>query len=336
MTKRSLIIVVLMLGVLLLSLRVLAQPDRAAVMTVLTSGVQVQRVNTAASIPIETESIVGVGDLISTGAQGEARITFMDGMTTDLQPNTQYRIEQFIGSDNIFSLTVEVLRGRTSQRIQNELNRNSSYRVRTPGMTLGARGTEFEIRVESSGRTGVIVTDGTVDVEKLDATRSIAPGFGVRAAMRGELSDVVRADNFAQLDSAIDGCTVSVATPDDVSINVRLGPSVEQPRVGGAAASEIRIALGVSTSGNWYRLAYRGGAGWFLSTNLQVVGQCAGLRVFPDDHAEDPDAFTQPLGFTPTLPGLGTAPGDSATSAEPETAPETGDPETIATPQAGT
>lgn len=325
------VVAFLLLTAFLLSVQVYAQLELAAVLRVTTAGVEVQRVNTSALIPVEVESIVGVGDTISTNAQGAATITFMDGMTTDLMPNTQYRIEQFEGTSSIFFLTVEVLRGRTIQRIGNELNRNSSYRVRTPGMTLGARGTTFEIRVEATGRTGVIVEEGAIEADKLGTMASVPAGFGVRAPLRGDLSDVVRADTFDQLDSAIDGCAVLVQTPDDVSTNLRLGPSVEQARVGGIAAQTINIALGVSESGNWYRIAYRGGFAWFLSTSLEVVGACAGLRVFPDDHAEDPEAFTEPLGFMPELPGLATP--------EPETTPEPDAddaPNTVVTPETDT
>ena len=89
----------------------------------------------------------------------------------------------------------------------------------------------------------------------------------------------------------MDGCEIHVTTPDDVSINLRLGPNLDAPRVGFVAATDLTLAMGVNESGDWYRVNFDGGFAWFLSSNASVDGDCAGLRKFPDNYSEDPSSY---------------------------------------------
>jgi uncharacterized protein YraI len=105
------------------------------------------------------------------------------------------------------------------------------------------------------------------------------------------LSDVVLASSFEELDAALDGCTINLSTIDDVSLNVRLGPSMDAPQIGFVSADSIVNALGTSQSGAWYRFTYEDAFAWVLSSSAQVSDTCAGLRVFPDNHSEDPSSY---------------------------------------------
>lgn len=284
------------------------QNELAATLEVLSAGVTVQRVNTANPIPTTVEAIVGVGDVIRTDATGRARITFFaDGTDTELLPNTEYRITEFNGDETQFDLTVEVILGQTLQRLQRILDSNSNYKILTPGMELAARGTVFAVRVEDSGRAAMLVTEGLVQASKEAASADVAAEFGIRAAVDGALSDVVRAKTFDELDAGIDGCTVGIETVDDTRLNVRVGPSVEAPRAGTIAASEVTLVYGVVDTSDWYRISFRGGFGWILASQLKIVGACAGLRVFESGQMEDPTLYEyvgDPLeiDMQPTLP----------------------------------
>jgi hypothetical protein len=269
-----------------------AQPQLAATLEVLAPTVSVQRVNTANAIEVSVEAIVGVGDVITTGDEGRARITFFaDGTSTELEPNTEYVIEEFKGDEDTFEIRVSVLVGQTVQQLGRVLDANSSYQIETPGMTLAARGTVFNVRVEDSGRAGMLVREGEVNASADDSEADVPPEFGIRSAPDSPLSDVVRATTFDQLDSALDGCRVSVTTPDDVSINVRLGPSLDAERVGFVAASDINQVIGTVENADWYRIPFAGGSGWFLSSTAEITGDCAGLRIFPETHREDPSTY---------------------------------------------
>jgi hypothetical protein len=267
--------------------------ELAATLEVLSGGVSVQRINTSDAITVQKEAIVGVGDIIKTDATGRARITFFeDGTETDLEPNTEYSIVDFTGQGTTFNLTVEVVLGQTTQRLGRILDADSSYNVQTSGMTLAARGTVFKIRVKDSGQTGMLVSEGTVNASKDEAQADVAPEFGIRAENTGALSDVVRATTFDELDSALDGCTAVLSTNDDVSLNVRISPNSDSARVGTVSASEISLLFGKTESGNWYRIAFRGGFGWILSSTAKIQQGCAGLRVFANTVFEDASLYT--------------------------------------------
>lgn len=280
--------VVFILTILLsIGLLTSAQAELAATLEVLNAGVEVQRVNTVNPIQVQVEAIVGVGDIIRTDDTGRARITFFaDGTETELTPNTEYRIEQFEGDEASFQLIVEVIAGQTQQRLNRLVDANSSYTIITPGMTLAARGTDFAVRVEDSGRAGMLVFEGLVESGADDESADVPPEFGIRSAVGEPLSDVVRASNFDELDAAIDGCEVAISTTDDVSLNIRTGPSADNEQLGVVSASDIDIAVGTNESGGWYRVEVGDEFGWILSSTAVVSTDCAGLRLFPDDYVE--------------------------------------------------
>lgn len=267
--------------------------ELAATLEVLSSGVEVQRVNTANWIAVNVEAIVGVGDTIRTDDTGSARITFFaDGTDTEILPNSTYRIQQFEGDSDSFTLSVEVIIGQTVQRLGRLLNAEDTYEVNTPGMALAARGTVFNIRVERSGRSAMLVSEGMVNADAEETSAAVDTGFGVRSAVNEPLSDVVRAETFEQLDAALDGCEASVSTSDDVRLNVRLGPSLDFPRVGTVDPAEITRFFGISEAGDWYRISFRDNFGWILSSANTVSDACAGLRVFPPEHNESLEAYS--------------------------------------------
>lgn len=296
--KRRLVFLLTFVILFIIPIGLRAQSNElAATLEVLESGVEVQRVNTANWIAVNIEAIVGVGDIIRTDETGRARITFFaDGVDTDLLPNTEYRIEEFEGDDDSFTLSVEVLFGQTTQRIGRILDANSNYQINTSGMSLTARGTEFAVRVEDDGRASMLVTEGLVGAQADENdTADVPPEFGIRSAVGEELSEVVRASSFAELDSALDGCTVSITTVDDVSLNVRLAPSLDAERITVVDPTDVTTFLGVNESGDWYRISLEGAPdtneafGWVMASTIEIDSACAGLRIFEDAHVEIPD-----------------------------------------------
>jgi hypothetical protein len=293
-----------------------AQGDLAAVMEVLNEGVEVKRVGTESWIAVSVEAIVGVGDSIRTDDTGRARVTFFsDGVETVIEPNTEYAIEAFNGDTDTFEIRVTVLAGQTRQRLNRLLDAGSSYDVNTPGANLVARGTVFEVRVEDDGRSAMLVSEGEVGATGNTGDEAAVPAlFGVRVPVGGELSDVVQAATFGQLDAALDGCTASVATPDDVRINVRLGAGLSYPVVGTVLDDEVNNLKGITEGGGWYRIDFRDGYGWILSSSVNIENSCAGLRSFPDNAGPEDATLYSFLGDPITL--------DDLTVPEPTPAPE--------------
>jgi hypothetical protein len=97
--------------------------------------------------PLSRGAEIGNGDTIRTGDGGRAQVRFSDGAMVSLQPQTEFRIDnyQYSGKDDgqekgFFSLlkgglrTITGLIGRSSR---------DNYRVSTSVATIGIRGTEY-------------------------------------------------------------------------------------------------------------------------------------------------------------------------------------------------
>lgn len=258
----------------------------AATIEVLDAGVEMLRVDTSNWIALSGGSVVGVGDTIRTNETGRARITFFaNGTDVELSPVTTYRINDFEGSETDYLLRVEVIVGETLQRINRIANATPDYSIDTPSMTLAARGTVFVVRVLPVGRSAMLVREGGVSAGKsaADDPRLVEPGFGVRADPDEPVSEAVPATTFDQLDSALDGCAVTVNFADDVSVNVRQGPGRDFEQVGVLAPSAITRLFGQTATNNWYRLEFEDGYAWVQLPAIALEAGCAGLRPFPDE-----------------------------------------------------
>ena len=96
-----------------------------------------------------------------------------------------------------------------------------------------------------------------------------------------------------------------MTTADDVRLNVRLGPSRDAVRVGTVDAGEISRFMGTIDDGQWYRISFRGGFGWVLSSTFTLDSNCARLRVFPPDQLEDASLYEfvgDPINFDDLTP----------------------------------
>lgn len=285
MKKRSFILTIIFL---LFTHMAFAQSELAATLEVLEGTVEVQREGTVNPILVDVYSVIGVGDIIRTGEDGQARITFFaDGTDVLIEPATEYQIVRFEEEGDDFHISVELIIGQATHRLNRTLGTESSYDVKTPGMTLAARGTVFAVLVEEGGQSGMLVREGVVDANSDDDQADVPEAYGIRSNVNQPLSDVVLASTFDQLNAALDGCTALITTPDDVRLNVRIGPTIDYPRIGTVAAIDVDTVIGVSASGNWYRIPFKGGYGWILASDVEINESCAGLRGFADNHVED-------------------------------------------------
>lgn len=261
-----------------------------ASLEVLTSGVEVRRVNTLEWVPVRVETLIGQGDSVRTDSTGTVLVTFFaDGAEVRLTPNTELTIRTFTGNSENFSLSVEILAGITHQQFQRLLNSGSSYQVVTPGAVMTVRGTTFDIRVEESGRSSALTEEGLVATTAQGREAEVPAGFGIRVEPGSPLSEVVPATTFDELDSALDGCPGEVTTEGDVRLNVRLGPGIDYERIGSIDPSEIAVLMGVTQDNAWYRFQFSDGYGWFSAANMAVSlnSECPPLRRFDNSQAED-------------------------------------------------
>ncbi|MBZ0310557.1 MAG: SH3 domain-containing protein [Anaerolineae bacterium] len=274
-----------------------AQADLVAALEVLKAGVEVQTAGTEVWAKINAETLINVGDAIRTDATGEARITFFeDGTATILTPNSEVRIRKFSGQARQFDLSLEVIGGIVRQQVNNLLETESNYEVITPGMSMTVRGTNFDVRVEATGRSALVAFEGTVSAANPDGSADVARGFGVRAEVDQPLSDVVAAASFEELDAVLDGCTGHFNTNGDVRLYVRVSPSRDAVAVGSVDPADVSVLLGATADNQWYRIPFRGGFGWVSATFMDVTisDTCPGIRQYNDVPLEDAALYTTP------------------------------------------
>jgi hypothetical protein len=125
-------------------------------------------------------SEIEVGETIAT-QQGRAQLRFSDGAYMSLQPQTEFKVEEFKfsgkpdGSENI---VMNLLKGgmRTITGLIGRTNRNA-YRLKTDVATIGIRGTEYSVKYTNS--IEVFVSDGAISVENQSGTFVVPGGSGV-------------------------------------------------------------------------------------------------------------------------------------------------------------
>jgi hypothetical protein len=147
----------------------------------------------------EVNTQLRAGDRIRTADNSSAVITFFEGSTTELKPNTEIGITELIIEVGPESTTVslEQIIGTTINRVQKLVDTASSYEIETPSAVAAVRGTEYEVAVMSDSTTTVVVTEGSVlvtaqgvsvlvsDNEQTTVLPGEPPSTPVSASVRG-------------------------------------------------------------------------------------------------------------------------------------------------------
>jgi preprotein translocase subunit YajC len=113
--------------------------------------------------PITDGDIVGRGDTVLTGSGSHGVLTFFDGTTVELEPDTQITIDDLQASasgDKIVAISQAV--GRTWHVVTHLVSSRSKYEIKTGAATAEVRGTAFEVAVDPDGTMTTTTTDGDV------------------------------------------------------------------------------------------------------------------------------------------------------------------------------
>jgi len=133
----------------------------ATTVTVISGDVQVR--HGGADFVTATDGDVLVpGDSVRTADGARAVLTYFEGSTVSVEPNTELTIETAASfTDGSTVVVMEQAFGRTWHVVTKLITGNSRYEVKTPASTASVRGTAFQ--VDSDGaRTTVTTTEGTV------------------------------------------------------------------------------------------------------------------------------------------------------------------------------
>jgi hypothetical protein len=136
--------------------------------------------------------LVQQGDVIRTGADSHVVLTFFDGSTIEVEPNSELIVDtlQANASGDILMTMVQTV-GRSWHVVARALSSNSKYEVRTPTTTASVRGTAFQVNVTPTGLTNLQTTEGKVHAVTANADVEVAPGFQTNIAPGGAPPDPV-------------------------------------------------------------------------------------------------------------------------------------------------
>jgi hypothetical protein len=154
--------------------------------------------------PLTKGAEISNGDTIRTGGGGRAQVRFSDGAMVSLQPQTDFRIDnyQYSGKADgqekgFFSLlkgglrTITGLVGRSSR---------DNYKVTTGVATIGIRGTEYSAALDASG-SELVVNTGEGLVEVCNAAGCMLLASGESGIVTGSRTPS-RTDSRPRLDPA--------------------------------------------------------------------------------------------------------------------------------------
>ncbi|MFC2004482.1 FecR domain-containing protein, partial [Chloroflexota bacterium] len=104
------------------------------------------------------------GTRVKTTPDSHALLTFFEGSTIKLEPNTDVEIQQIEYDEQSTTIVLKQWLGRTWSRVVKMVDPGSHYQVETPSAVAVVRGTLFTTEVEETGSTKVATTEGLVSV----------------------------------------------------------------------------------------------------------------------------------------------------------------------------
>ncbi len=109
--------------------------------------------------------VLDAGTRVKTGSDSHALLTFFEGSTIKLEPDTIVEIQKVELTDGKpTTIVLTQWLGRTWSRVVKMTDPGSHYRIETPSATAIVRGTLFSTEVEEAGGTRVATTEGLVSV----------------------------------------------------------------------------------------------------------------------------------------------------------------------------
>lgn len=143
-------------------------------------------------------AVIQPGETIITGIDGRAQLKFDDGARLSLQPETEFRIDEYVFSGEakgqekgFFSLikgglrTITGLIGRQNKQ---------AYRMNTPAATVGIRGTEFSLLYTGGDNGSLSVGTGDGEVSVCNDAGCVFVSGGESAIVTGKQNAPIKTD----------------------------------------------------------------------------------------------------------------------------------------------
>lgn len=194
-------------------------------------------------------------EYLQTGDAAQAELKLDDQTKLALGPNAGLRLDDFVigKSNGVTSIGVNFVKG--TFRFITGSERKDAYKIDTPSATIGVRGTVFDVYVDGSGDTLVLLQEGEVDIctKAHTCRRHTSVGRIIHATIGGVLSEPLK---FSE--HLIPGLAVGTAFPFlgrslriDPLRRLRTADIIENP----ATKAGRTITKGASSIGRAFRRA---------------------------------------------------------------------------------
>jgi len=145
--------------------------------------VKLTRVGSARTDVITQSVDLYAGDLLETLRESKATLVYADGTLMRIKERTLVEVQP---------LSIKVFKGKTWYKFT---KRGTEFKIETPTLVAGIRGTEFEIAVGSRKRTSLSVTEGAVAARSRKTNRGLVVRSGFATHCDPE-SDMARPYKF--------------------------------------------------------------------------------------------------------------------------------------------
>lgn len=137
-----------------------AQPSGSAVAVVQAASID----GASGKQVLQQSAPVFSGDRIETDGGGSAQIIFVDNTKLVVGPNSSLVIDAFVfgGGKSAKQVSIDAVKG--AFRFITGNSAKDAYTINTPTATIGVRGTEFDLTVESEGTTRVANFEGATRI----------------------------------------------------------------------------------------------------------------------------------------------------------------------------
>ena len=189
-------------------------PSTLTILSITKGNVLVMKAGTGSWTEAQVGMSLEVGDIIKTGDDSNAQITFFDGSTIELQAGTEIEIVSLDISDTgSTTITLEQTLGTTISRVTKLLDPASRYEVETPTGVAAVRGSSMIVRVFADGSIEVTnlggeiwftyngvkhqVPEGGVLIVRTDGTVQIIPPIGAEFLTESRIA-ITKMSDLAQ------------------------------------------------------------------------------------------------------------------------------------------
>jgi hypothetical protein len=136
-----------------------------AVITAVTGDILVLKAGTQTPVAGQTGMKIQVGDTVKAGANSTGVITFFDGSTVELEPDTRIEITTLDkGEAGAVTILLKQTLGETISRVTKLADPKSRYEIETVAATAAVRGSTMVVYVASNGITSVGNEEGAISV----------------------------------------------------------------------------------------------------------------------------------------------------------------------------